>query len=289
MRYRPAIGGGLVVVGLLLAGIQLLQLTQFPGSSTALAFNTLPFVLVAAAISFTGLTIARDERYETYATLIISWGVGSAVGFIAIFILTTGTAQQTGITLLMGAVDAGSAGGLAGLLIGLYDAKNRRTLATVEAFADKLDGMNQYGKVLNQSTDIESVGSLCIEVVEFVLGGDGAVFLTGDETFTTVSSTMPSADTAEINRAAATLAEHEPLVTVRDSEGFPTLRDGEPGTTLGIQIPHGTQTAVLFAVFYGVDEPDEETYDLLEILAAHVATALSSIDMRESVDDQPFV
>ncbi len=289
MTYRPVIGGGLVIVGALLAGIQLLQLTQVPGPTTLLAFNTLPFVLVAAAISYTGLTIARKDRYETYATRIISWGIGSAVGFVAIYTLITGTAEHTGLTVLFGAVDAGSAGGLAGLLIGLYDAKTRRTLVTVEAFADKLDGMNQYGKVLNQSTDIESVGSLCIEVVEFVLGGDGAVFLTGDETFTTVSSTMPSADTAEINRAAATLAEHEPLVTVRDSEGFPTLRDGEPGTTLGIQIPHGTQTAVLFAVFYGVDDPDEETLDLLEILAAHVATALSSIDMRESVDDQPFV
>ena len=288
MRYRPAIGGGLVVVGLLLAGIQLLQLTQFPGSSTALAFNTLPFVLVAAAISFTGLTIARDERYETYATLIISWGVGSAVGFIAIFILTTGTAQQTGISLLMGAVDAGSAGGLAGLLIGLYDAKNRRTLATVEAFADKLDGMNQYGKVLNQSTDIESVGSLCIEVVEFVLGGDGAMFVVGGESFDTVSSTLVEPDSAAVDRAATAMADHEPLDTVTESDGFAEIRGGDSGSTLGIQIPYGQQTAVLFAVFYDIDNPDEETVDLFEILAAHVATALSSIETAQSVDE-PFV
>jgi len=288
MEYRPVIGGGLVLSGLLLAGIQLLQLTQLPGSSTALAFNTLPFVLVAGAISYTGLTVARDETYETYATRIISWGVGSAGGFVAVFILITGTTQQTGLTLLLGAVDAGSAGGLAGLLIGLYDTKTRRTLATVEAFADKLTGMNQYGKVLNQSTDIESVGSLCIEVIEFVLGGDGAMFVVGDDSFEPVSSTILEADAATVNRAAAGLADHEPLVTVTESEGFAELRSGEAGSTLGVQIPAGQQRAVLFAVFYGLDEPDEETIDLLEILAAHVATALSSIQTAPSADDQPF-
>jgi len=289
MRYRPVIGGGLVVTGLLLAGLQLLQLTQLPGSTTTLAFNTLPFVLISAAICYTGVTIVRDETYETYATLIISWGVGSAAGFVAVFILITGTTQQTGLTLLLGAVDAGSAGGLAGLLIGLYDTKNRRTLATVEAFANKLDGMNQYGKVLNQSTDIESVGALCIEVVEFVLGGDGAMFLTGETEFETVSSTLLEIDAETRTRAAQTVQAHEPLTTVSDGEGFIEVRTGETGTTLGIQIPYGEQTAVLFAVFYELDEPDEETVDLLEILAAHVATALSSADMRHALDDQPFV
>lgn len=289
MTYRPVIGGGLVITGLLLAGIQLLQLTQTPGPSTLRAFNTLPFVLVAAAISYTGLRIGRDEIYETYATRIISWGVGSAVGFVSIYVLITGTAQQTGLTLLFGAVDAGSAGGLAGLLIGLYDTKNRRTLATVEAFADKLDGMNQYGKVLNQSTDIESVGALCIEVVEFVLGGDGAAFLTGKAEFEPVSSTLLDADSETITRAAEFMSHQEPLAIVSDNEGFAELRNGAAGTTLGIQIPHGEETAVLLAVFYDLETPDEETVDLLEILAAHVATALSSPDMQHSVDDQPFV
>jgi len=289
MQYRPVIGGGLVLTGLLLAGIQLLQLTQLPGSSTTLAFNTLPFVLIAAAISYTGVTIARDETYETYATRLISWGVGSAIGFVAVFVLITGTVEQAGLTLLLGAVDAGSAGGLAGLLVGLYDVKSRQTLATVEAFADKLDGLNQYGKVLNQSTDIESVSSLCIEVVEFVLGGDGAVFLTdrGGE-FEPVSSTLIEPDASTLRGAAEAMTAHDPLVTVTESEGFESIRTGDSGATLGIRIPHGKKTAVLFAVFYDLDEPDEETVDLLEILAAHVGTALSSTELQTAVDDQPF-
>ena len=289
MQYRPVIGGGLAVTGLLLAAIQLLQLTQLPGSSATLAFNTLPFVLVAAAISFTGVAIARDETYETYATRIIAWGVGSAVGFVAVFVLSTGSTEQAGLTLLLGAVDAGTAGGLAGLLIGLYDVKNRRTLATVEAFADKLDGLNQYGKVLNQSTDIESVSALCIEVVEFVLGGDGAVFLTDHSgAFEPVSSTVLEADTAEITRAAGAMVDRDPLEAVTDGDGFSAIRNGEAGTTLGVQIPHGEGTAVLFAVFYDLEEPNEETVDLLEILAAHVATALSSAEI-EQMTDEPFV
>ncbi len=288
MQYRPVIGGGLVLAGLLLAGIQLLQLTQLPGSAAALAFNTLPFVLIAVAISYTGVTIARKEAYETYATRIVSWGVGSAVGFVAVFFLSTGTTEQAGLTLLLGAVDAGSAGGLAGLLVGLYDVKSRQTLATVEAFADKLDGLNQYGKVLNQSSDVESISSLCIEVVEFVLGGDGAVFLTdrGGE-FKPVSSTLTEPDSSTLQEAAEAMTAHDPLVTVTENEGFDAIRNGGSGTTLGIQIPHGEKTAVLFAVFYDLDEPDEETVDLLEILAAHVGTALSSIERHPA--DEPFV
>ncbi len=288
MAYRPVIGGGLLISGLLLAVIQLLQLTQLPGSSVTLAFNTLPFVLVAVAICYTGLTIARDSRYETYATLIVSWGLGSALSFVAVFVLITGTAQQPGVTLLLGAIDAGSAGGLAGLLIGLYDAKNRRTLATVEAFATKLEGMNQYGKVLNQSADIESVGSLCIEVLEFVLGGDGAMFVIGDTQFESVSSTLSEVDSATLERAAAGMADHESLSAVTESKGFDELRNGEPGSTLAIRIPAGEQTAVLFAVFYELETPDDETLDLVELLAAHVATALSSLETQQP-DDQPFV
>ncbi len=288
MQYRPVIGGGLVIAGLLLAGIQLLQLTQLPGPSTTLVFNTLPFVLVAAAISYTGLTITRDETFEAYATLIVSWGVGSAIGFVAVFVLVTGTAEQAGGTLLLGAVDAGTAGGLAGLLIGLYDAKTRQTLSTVEAFADKLDGLNQYGKVLNQSTDIESISALCIEVIEFVLGGDGAMFVVGDEQFEPLSSTLTEVDAATVDRAATAMTGREPLETVTESEGFTEIRSGDAGTTLGVQIPYGEETAVLFAVFFDLDEPDEETVDLLEILAAHVATALSSVEHRQPTD-QPFV
>jgi len=235
MQYRPVIGGGLAVTGLLLAAIQLLQLTQLPGSSATLAFNTLPFVLVAAAISFTGVAIARDETYETYATRIIAWGVGSAVGFVAVFVLSTGSTEQAGLTLLLGAVDAGTAGGLAGLLIGLYDVKNRRTLATVEAFADKLDGLNQYGKVLNQSTDIESVSALCIEVVEFVLGGDGAVFLTDHSgAFEPVSSTVLEADTARSNGprgrwSTVSLWRRSPTAT--GSQRFVTARLARPSAS----------------------------------------------------------
>lgn len=286
MQYRPVVGGGLVIAGLLLAAIQLLQLTLLSGSSTALVFNTLPFVLIAAAISYTGVTIARDEAYETYAAQIISWGLGGAVGFVAVFILSTGTTERAGLTLLLGAADAGTAGGLAGLLIGLYDTKNRQTLATVEKFANKLEGLNQYGKVLNQSTDIESVGSLCIEVVEFVLDGDGAVFLT-DRTgeFESISSTLGEPDPSTLRAAATAMMAHDSLVTVTESEGFDAVRNNGSGTTLGIRIPHREGTAVLLAVFYDSTEPDEETVDLLEILAAHVATALSSADMQHAVDE----
>jgi len=45
-----------------------------------------------------------------------------------------------------------------------------------------------------------------------------------------------------------------------------------------VPIPYGAGTVVLFAVYDDLAEPDTENIDLFEILAAHTATALSSVD-----------
>ena len=289
MQYRAAIGGGLVVSGVLLGVLQIVEYLQYPAASMTLLFNTAPFILVAAAIAFTGVTIVRDDAYGEYATLIISWGVGSAVAFVAVFTLITGTSQQDGLTLLFGAADAGIAGGLAGLLIGLYDAQSRQTLATVERSAEKLKGLNKYGKVLNESSNLESVSALCIEVLEFVLDSDGAVFVQGDgEAFRVVDTTLPEVDTdGALGRAARDASGHEMLQTLTDGEAFDEIRNGEPGSTLAIPIPYGEGTVVLFAVYYDLAEPDTRNVDLFEILAAHAATALSSVDTAARQADEP--
>lgn len=282
MQYRSLIGGGLVLCGVLLGTLQVLQYVRFPETSTVLLLNTVPFVLVAGAIAYTGMAIVTGEAYNETAPLIISWAVGGAVGFVAVFTLVTGTSEQVGMTLLLGAVDAGSAGGLAGLVIGLYDAQNRRTLATVERFATKLEVLNNYGKVLNQSTDIESVSALCIEVVEFVLDGDGAAFVidAADDSYTVDTTLPPVESDTPLGIVREEMRDQEGLRTVTDGSGFATLRDGQPGSTMAIRIPAGEATAVLFAIYYDLDEIDDKNVNLFEILAAHVSTALSSVDSK---------
>jgi len=200
---------------------------------------------------------------------------------VAVFTLLTGTSTQDGLTLLLGAVDAGSAGMLAGLLVGLYDTQNRQTLATVEQFAQKLETLNNYGKVLNQSTGVESVSALCIEVVEFVLDGSGATFVIAenDEAYI-VDTTLPDIDTGDLERAKRELHETEALNTVIDGAGFDKIRNEQPGETIAIRIPAGDATAVLVAVYYDIDDVDETNIDLFEILAAHVSTALSTVDTQ---------
>jgi hypothetical protein len=281
MEYRSVIGGGLVVCGVLLATLQALQYVRFPETAAVLLLNTVPFMLVAAAIVYTGVTIAIYEKYDEYATLIVSWAVGGAVGFVAVFTLLTGTSNQTGVTLLLGAVDAGSAGMLAGLLVGLYDTRNRQTLATVEQFAQKLETLNNYGKVLNQSTGVESVSALCIEVVEFVLDGSGATFvIDNDDEAYIVDTTLPDIDTGDLERATQELSETESLTTLTEGEGFEAIRNDQPGQTIAIRIPAGDATAVLVAVYYDIDDVDETNIDLFEILAAHVSTSLSTVDTQ---------
>jgi hypothetical protein len=281
MEYRSVIGGGLVVCGVLLATLQALQYVRFPETAAVLLLNTVPFMLVAAAIVYTGVTIAIREEYDEYATLIVSWAVGGAVGFVAVFTLLTGTSTQDGLTLLLGAVDAGSAGMLAGLLVGLYDTQNRQTLATVEQFAQKLETLNNYGKVLNQSTGVESVSALCIEVVEFVLDGSGATFvIDNDDEAYIVDTTLPDIDTGDLERATQELSETESLTTLTEGEGFEAIRNDQPGQTIAIRIPAGDATAVLVAVYYDIDDVDETNIDLFEILAAHVSTSLSTVDTQ---------
>ena len=281
MKYRSVIGGGLVICGVLLGTLQALQYVRFPETAAVLLLNTVPFMLVAAAIVYTGVTIAIYEKYDEYATLIVSWAVGGAVGFVAVFTLLTGTSNQTGVTLLLGAVDAGSAGMLAGLLVGLYDTRNRQTLATVEQFAQKLETLNNYGKVLNQSTGVESVSALCIEVVEFVLDGSGATFvIDNDDEAYIVDTTLPDIDTGDLERATQELSETESLTTLTEGEGFEAIRNDQPGQTIAIRIPAGDATAVLVAVYYDIDDVDETNIDLFEILAAHVSTSLSTVDTQ---------
>jgi len=281
MEYRSVIGGGLVVCGVLLGTLQALQYVRFPETAAVVLLNTVPFIFVAAAIVYTGVTIAIREEYDEYATLIVSWAVGGAVGFVAVFTLLTGTSNQTGVTLLLGAVDAGSAGMLAGLLVGLYDTRNRQTLATVEQFAQKLETLNNYGKVLNQSTGVESVSALCIEVVEFVLDGSGATFvIDNDDEAYIVDTTLPDIDTGDLERATQELSETESLTTLTEGEGFEAIRNDQPGQTIAIRIPAGDATAVLVAVYYDIDDVDETNIDLFEILAAHVSTSLSTVDTQ---------
>lgn len=283
MGYRSVVGGGLVVFGTLLGMIQGFQYLRFSDPTAVLLLNTVPFMLVAGAIVYTGVAIATGESYETYATLIVSWGIGGAVGFVAVFTLLTGTSEQVGLSLVFGAVDAGSAGGLAGILIGLYDTRSRQTLATVERLATKLETLNTYGKVLNQSTTVESVSALCIEVVEFVLDGNGAVFAISDGADSEIiDTTLPSVDSEALAAVSRAVAEAGSLETVTDAAGFEALRNGTPGRTIAIRIPAGETTAVLVGVFYDIETLDPKTVDLFEILAAHVSTALSSVDAEES-------
>ncbi|MFW6321000.1 MAG: hypothetical protein ACOC0Z_04060 [Halohasta sp.] len=280
MRYRSAIGGGIVVSGVLLVVLQVLQYRYFPASSTELLFNTVPFVMIALAICFTGVTIVREEQYDDHAALIATWGVGGAVGFVAVFtLLTFGIVDHSGVGLLIGTVDAGGAGGLAGLLVGLYDAQSRQTLATVETFAEKLKGLNRYGKALNESNDPHAISSLCIEVVEVVLRSHGSAFLLQeDEGFEVVNTTLTGDEIrdvlVEVSKDLTAGEPPEPLTVVRDEDGFDRIRSGEPGTTLAIRIPAGDTSALLFSVYYDTDSVDAADIDLLELLAAHTSTTL---------------
>lgn len=281
MRHRLTIGSAIVVSGLALVALQVLQYRYFPATRGELLFNTVPFVLVSLAIVYTGVRITSREIYDEHASLIAAWGVGGAVGFAAVFTLISfSITGLPGRALLFGSIDAGSAGGLAGIVVGVYDMRNRRTLATVETFAEKLKGLNRYGKVLNQSTEVHAVSSLCIEVADIVLNSDGAAFLIRrDGSYEIIDATLMGEDMqAMLREASESFPADEPLSAVTDGEQFDRLRNNDPGTTLGIKIPAGDTTAVLYSVYDDVGEIDAKDIEMFELLAAHASTALLSID-----------
>ncbi|WP_144426098.1 hypothetical protein [Halanaeroarchaeum sulfurireducens] len=282
---------GISVVGIGLGGAQVV------GSAISIvgAFTTFPFVLMSAALVYTGYWLARSSQYGTYADRVLIW-TGCAAGTfaaVALLVLMSMNGFAANAVPTSPLADMLTAGALAGALVGLYDAQSRERLVAleterdrVEAFARKAESLNRYGKALNQSRDVYEVSALSIEVLELLIGSrDAAVVLVDDET-TVVDSTIPDQHRSFLERAAETMAPREPMQVTRCPQdvdmSLPSALDG--AEIVAVPVPTGTDGRMVLMALPGAEDPyTEEDLDSLASLSAHVGTAISSVQTDDAL------
>lgn len=290
MRRRNRFGLLFGLVGVVLAGIQVVQALQVSGSTLDLAFNAFPFGLMALALSYTGYWLSGTRTYRDDLPVIAAWGVGGAVALVSVTALVLFSQPVSPTTLEKAphaAVDNLTVGALAGVMVGLYDARGRHRLRElqvqrdrVEAFANRAADMNNYGRVLNQCDTVDDVSALCIEAVETLVGISGSAFVAPtDRGVEPVHNTMTEIDESAIVALARRATEGQVASVVEHTADLP---DGiDPAamsayTILVVELVEGPVAIVALA--RAGDEPAEEDIDLLEMLVTHASTSIRNIN-----------
>ncbi|MFW6458693.1 MAG: GAF domain-containing protein [Halodesulfurarchaeum sp.] len=250
-----------------------------------------PFLLIAVAISFVGGWIIREEEpVGEYGEQVLAWTFGAAITFAAIgYLITIDTAvQRTGFALPVSVLQAFTAGSLAGILVGVYEARSRNRFDElqlernrVERFARKAKSLNTYGKALNQSRDVHDVSALSVEVLELLIeSSESAVVVVTEDSTTVLDATMTGELGEFIEEIATSIAASPEMETVRCPNDIDcSIPDSVPvREVLGVPIAAGNATVVLLALTRSADAYTDEDLDLLESLSAHVGTALPNLE-----------
>ncbi|MFB6266016.1 MAG: hypothetical protein ABEI31_00020 [Halodesulfurarchaeum sp.] len=288
MNRDLAAAGGLIAQGGVLVGFYAVEWVG-PGETAAL--STGPFLLIAAAIVYAGAWLIRDGTYLSQADRVLAWALGAGIAFGAVGVLVVLEHWPNGVfpgILSRPVVDMFTAGGLAGTAVGLYDVQSQRRFVALQAerdritrFADKAGSLNRYAKVLNQSTHLTEVSALSLEVVDLLIENRAGAFVLVDSAGAEVIDSTFATDPDALLEIARDIADREPLSVLRCPdeidceipEGFPASQ------VLGVAVPAGADaTAVLIAVPEAAGEYTGEDIELLELLSAHLSTAISGID-----------
>lgn len=267
-----------------------LYLVQGIGSDWPAIFRIGPFTLIAFAIAYSGFWLLQEREHRAHAEWVLAWTVGGATTFMALAVLVVlnhwvavASTEPAARTIL----DTVTGGSLAGTVAGLYDARSRQRYAAlqverdrIERLANKAESLNRYARALNESSHIDEISGLSLEVVQLLIGSRDAAFLLVDgDGVRTVDSTIGETDS--LDAVAREVADSEPMETVRCPEetqcDLPTGGDIEAIIAVPVPASQG-RTAVLLAVPEEPGAYTAEDLELLELLAAHMATALPDID-----------
>jgi hypothetical protein len=262
-------------------------------TTVGLAVDAIPFVLMSLTVAYVGYWVARDEDHSDENLQWVGiWAIGGVVGFASIsaLILFSANVAARGFPVFESApalaMDNITAGALAGILVGLYDARSRERLTDleqererVEAFAERAADVNNYGRAVNECTSLEEVSALCIEALERLVDLRGVAFVErrGDVA-TIVDSTIVRVDEDDIADLAARTDDLEPATATRFTDDLPADLSGDTDAVLALQVIETDLVSVaIIALPKAGSEPTEETTSLLEMLVAHAGTALENI------------
>lgn len=299
-------GAAIAAVGLLLAAVQVTQAVVRTSTTVGFLVDLVPFLAMAAAITFAGVWVARSPDYVEYDTVVGAWVVGGAVAFAAITALilfslnvATATFDAFGAAPFV-AVDNVTAGTLAGVLVGLYDVRSRldrtelkRQRDRMETFANRAADTNHYGRALHECATMDEVSSLCVEAATTLVQFQDVAFVERRGGFATlVESTIAGVEQETIAELAGLAAGTDPATVVTHRDELPSgLPDDVERVVTILVAETDSATTALVALDRGDTEVTDETRALLEMLVAHAGTALENIyetsiptrDERDSV------
>ncbi|MFD1589023.1 hypothetical protein ACFR9U_18745 [Halorientalis brevis] len=287
---RQAQGATIAVSGLLLAGVQLVHATSRTQTTVGFLIDGVPFVLMALAITYAGYWVLRGTDDE-HTTIVGAWALGGAVGFAAIsaLLLTSMNVALDTFPVFESApaiaIDSITVGILAGVLVGVYDARSRTRLAELERQRDRIEGfanraadMNNYGRALNECATVEEVSALCIEAVATLVDITDTAFVERrGEMATIVDATIVGVPDETIAEMAMRGRDAELATVVTHTEDVPATLDGvESLLTIRVAETEHSQITIV-ALNRGSQEITDETKALLEMLVSHAGTALENI------------
>lgn len=296
MERRHLYGATFGIVGLLLAGIQLVHATEQTDVPVAVVVDGVPFAMLGLSLSFAGYWLATSAEYDPDLPRIAAWATGGTLLFGAVAALmlfsqrvATGTLQR--VTYIM--IDGVTVGAIAGMLVGLYDARSqhdRRRLQRerdrTEAFARKAADLNNYGRALAQSSSVEEVGAFCVQAVSSLLGYDQTAYVeVGPDGERIVSSTVAAVPDDALRTQARNAVQHDDVVRIHRADGATdsgqSASSGLSTVTLSIGLD-GTEplSGVLVTVGEIEDSLSSEDEQLLELLASHAGMVLDQLSRQ---------
>ncbi|MFB6308496.1 MAG: hypothetical protein ABEH35_04125 [Haloarculaceae archaeon] len=290
MAQRHLYGGGIALVGVLLAAVQVIHALRQTTIPVAVAVDAVPFAAAGLGLAFVGYWLARRPAFEDDLPRIALWGVGGAVALASVAALilfsqrvTTGTLSRATFV----AVDLMTVGAVSGVLVGLYDARSRHRLADlqrerdrIEEFAAKAADVNNYGRAINAARSIDAVGAYVVEAVDALVGfEETAVIELGDDAATIVASTIRAVDEETAADIATRATDDSPGdVTVYEDDTAPAPVDRV--LTALVSDREGASVVVVSLTTEGTDIADEER-QLLELIVSH---ATSTVDALPPLD-----
>jgi len=297
MNQRLLTGAALALSGVVLAAIQVLHGIQQTRIPVAVAVDALPFAAMGLAIAYAGVWLARDTTFEGATPRVAAWAAGGTVTFAAVAALLLFSQRVTSGSLARASyvtVDLVTVGALAGVLVGLYDARSRSRLREleaerdrIEAFAGKAADVNNYGRAIASAPSVDGVAAFVVEAFSTMTGmEETAVIRISDDRTATLANTIrtvPADDVGEFAHAVRTQQQGE--VTVHDRPFPVDISESVTDCVSAVVLNDEDRATVVLSVTTAETTVGEEDRKLLELLVSHASVRMATLD-RQSVDSE---
>ncbi|MGB9951756.1 hypothetical protein ACOZ4F_05055 [Haloarcula marismortui] len=298
MNQRLLTGAALALSGVVLAAIQVLHAVQQTRIPVAVAVDALPFAAMGLAIAYAGGWLARDTTFEGAASRVAAWAAGGTVTFAAVAALLLFSQRVTSGSLARASyvtVDLVTVGALAGVLVGLYDARSRsrlRELAAerdrIEAFAGKAADVNNYGRAIASAPSVDGVAAFVVEAFGTMTGmEETAVIRLRDGDAVALANTIRTVPVDAVGSLAREVrTQQQGEVTVHDRPFAVDFPESVTDCVSAVVLDDADTTTVVLSVTTDETTVGEEDTKLLELIVSHASVRLATLN-RQAVDKDP--